>query len=61
MKLHPVVAAILGGIVAALMVAGPLVDNGLKPSDIIAIVLAGLSGTGLTAVRPPSKGKHVAE
>lgn len=43
-------AALLGGMAAAIATAIPLVDDGLKPSESLSIVLAGLVGSGLTAV-----------
>lgn len=46
----PLFLAVMGGVVAALSVAGPLVDDGVMASEWISIVLAGLLGTGLTAV-----------
>lgn len=61
---NPLLNALLGGLAAALAVAGPLVDDGVLPSEGIAIALAFLSGTGLTAV--PNRvrrveGKHRAD
>ena len=41
--------AVLGGAVAAISVAIPLVDDGLLMSEVLAITLAGLTGTGLAA------------
>jgi hypothetical protein len=55
MKLNPIAQAILGGVAAALVVAAPLVDDGVTASEIIAIVLAGLGGSGLTAVTPVAR------
>lgn len=49
---NPYIRALAGGLGAALVVAYPLVDNGVTPSEIIAIVGAFLSGSGLTAVAP---------
>lgn len=49
---NPYVRALAGGLASALAVAGPLVDNGVRPSEGIAIALAFLSGSGLTAVAP---------
>lgn len=50
---NPVLLALAGGLVAALATAGPLVDDGLRPSEAIAIALAFATGTGLTAVKTP--------
>jgi hypothetical protein len=52
---NPYVRALVGGLAAALAVAGPLVDNGLAPSEVVAVALAFLSGSGLTAVAPSGK------
>jgi len=41
--------AVLGGAVAAISVAIPLVDDGMRMSEVLSIALAGLVGTGLTA------------
>lgn len=49
-SLHLAVRALLGGLGSALAVAGPLVDNGLKASEGIAIALAFLTGSGLTSL-----------
>lgn len=58
---NPYVRAIAGGVAAALAVAGPLVDNGVTPSEAIAIAIAFISGSGLTAVAPSGyKGEHAA-
>lgn len=46
---NPVLNALLGGLASALAVAGPLVDDGVLASEAIAIALAFLAGTGLTA------------
>lgn len=54
-KLPPAVQALLGGLGTALLTAGPLVDDGVKASEAIAIALAFLSGSGLTAVKPNTK------
>ena len=56
---NPYVRAVLGGLVAGLGTAGPLVDNGVTPSEVIAIALATIIGTGLTAT--PSGQRVVAE
>lgn len=59
---NPYVRALAGGISAALAVAGPLVDDGLRPSEAIAVALAFLAGSGLTAVRPSApEPEHKAE
>lgn len=52
---HPYVRALVGGLVAAIVVASPIVDDGLTPSEILAIVGAFLSGSGLTAVAPDAR------
>jgi hypothetical protein len=46
------VKLVAGGIAAAILVASPLVDNGVTASEWLAIAGAFLSGTGLTAVVP---------
>lgn len=55
MTLHPLAQAILGGIVAAITIAIPLVDDGTSASEVLSILLGGIVGTGLTAVKPPRK------
>lgn len=55
MKLHPVVQAFLGGLVSAIVVASPIVDDGLLTSEILSIAGAFLVGSGLTAVAPTRK------
>jgi hypothetical protein len=52
---NPYVRALAGGLAAVVLVATPLVDDGLVPSDYLAILGAFLSGSGLTAV--PSAGE----
>ncbi|MGZ4518937.1 MAG: hypothetical protein ACXVXP_00020 [Mycobacteriaceae bacterium] len=44
--------SILGGLIAALSFAIPVVDNGLTPSEVLGIVLAGLTGLGVVYVVP---------
>lgn len=44
--------AILAGIVAALSFAVPVVDDGLAVSEVLGIILAGLTGTGLVYAIP---------
>jgi hypothetical protein len=51
---NPYVVALAGGVALALAVAGPLVDNGLAPSEVCAVVLAFLGGSGLAST-PNSK------
>lgn len=46
---NPTVRALAGAVAAGLAVAGPLVDNGVTPSEACAIALAFLAGAGLTA------------
>lgn len=50
MKLNPTARAVLGGIAAAIVVATPIVDNGLLPSEILSIAGAFLAGSGLAAL-----------
>ena len=63
---NPYVRAFVGGLSAAVLVATPLVDDGILGSEILAIVGAFLSGSGLTAVSPSGsladdyEGEHVA-
>lgn len=47
---NPVVRSLAGGLASAMLVAGPLVDNGVAPSEAISIALAFLTGTGLVAM-----------
>lgn len=47
---NPVIRALALGFASAAAVAGPLVDNGVKPSEAIAIAVAFVTGTGLTAM-----------
>lgn len=42
--------AVLGGATAAIATAIPLVDNGVLLSEGLSVALAGLVGTGLTAL-----------
>lgn len=44
--------AIIAGLVSAISFAIPVVDDGLIASEVLGIVLAGLVGSGLTAVVP---------
>jgi hypothetical protein len=43
---------LVGGAASAIATAIPLVDDGVLPSEWLSIALAGLVGTGLTAVVP---------
>lgn len=52
---NPYVQAVAGGIALALAVAGPLVDDGVAPSEYCSIALAFLGGSGLTAIVPTRK------
>ena len=54
------VNAVLAGIAGALAVAGPLVDDGLSPSEIVAVTLAFLASGGFAAT-PPKSGLPPAE
>lgn len=47
--------ALLGGLVAALSFAIPVVDDGLIASEVLGILLAGLTGTGLVYAVPNRK------
>ena len=47
---NPYVRLIAGGIAAAIIVASPIVDDGVTPSEALSILGAFLSGSGLTAV-----------
>lgn len=47
---NPYVRALAGGLGSALVVAGPLVDDGVLLSEAISIALAFLTGAGLTSV-----------
>lgn len=55
LHLNPYVRALVGGISAALIVATPLVDDGVTVSEWLAIAGALMSGSGLTAVAPAGK------
>lgn len=57
---NPYLNAVLGGLMAAIVVASPIVDDGVTASEVLSILGAFLSGTGLTAVRPAYRGRHVA-
>lgn len=46
---NPVLNALLGALATALAVLAPLIDNGLSPSEIVAVALAFLGGAGFTA------------
>lgn len=52
MKLGPYAKAIVGGVAAAVAFAIPVVDDGLLLSEVLGIVLAGLTGAGVTWVVP---------
>lgn len=47
-----VAKAVIGGVVAAISFAIPIVDDGLVASEVLGILLAGLTGTGLVYVTP---------
>ncbi|WP_166139608.1 hypothetical protein [Nocardioides ochotonae] len=47
---NPYVRMFIGGLVAAIAVATPIVDDGVTMSEALSILAAFLSGTGLTAV-----------
>lgn len=51
---------VLAGVAGALVAAGPLLDDGVVPSDVCAILLAGLTGTGLVSVGSKVKAKRKA-
>lgn len=51
-RLNPYMKAVLGGVVAALSFAIPIVDDGVTLSEVLGIVLAGLTGTGLVYAVP---------
>lgn len=46
---NPYLRALAGGLAAAILVATPIVDDGLLPSEVLSIVGAFLAGAGLTA------------
>lgn len=47
---NAVVRSLAGGLASAMLVAGPLVDNGVAPSEAISIAFAFLTGTGLAGM-----------
>lgn len=51
-KLTPYAKAIVAGIVTALSFAIPVVDDGLIASEVLGIILAGLTGTGVVYAVP---------
>lgn len=53
--LNPYAKAVIAGLVAAVSFAIPVIDNGLIASEILGIVLAGLTGSGLTYATPNKK------
>lgn len=53
--MHPHIKVALGGVATAIAVAIPLVDDGLVVSEVLSIILAGMSGAGLTAVPAPRR------
>lgn len=62
---NPYVRALVGGLASAIIVASPLVDDGVLPSEALSILGAFLSGSGLTALAPSgvgsgTGGKHAA-
>ena len=46
---NPYIRAILGGILSAILVASPIVDDGVTISECLAIGAAFITGSGLTA------------
>lgn len=56
--LNPYAKAIIGGLVAALSFAIPVVDDGLLLSEVLGIILAGLTGTGLVYAVPNRERKQ---
>ena len=51
-NLNPYAKAVIAGLIAALSFAIPVVDNGLLLSEVLGIVLAGLTGAGFTYAVP---------
>jgi membrane protease YdiL (CAAX protease family) len=51
-KLAPYAKAISAALASALAFAIPVVDDGLLPSEVLGIVLAGLIGLGVTYAVP---------
>lgn len=52
---NPVVQALAGGVANAAAIGGPLLDDGVKASDVCAIVVAFIVGAGLTRVAPAAR------
>jgi hypothetical protein len=52
MTLAPYAKSVLAGLGAALAFAIPVVDNGLTASEVLGVVLAGLSGAGVVYAVP---------
>lgn len=51
-RFKPYAKAILSGLIAAISFAIPCVDDGLIPSEVLGIVLAGLTGLGIVYAVP---------
>lgn len=47
MKFAPYAKSLLAGLIAAISFAVPVVDDGLVPSEILGIILAGAVGLGV--------------
>lgn len=52
MNLKPYAKSLLGGTVAAISFAIPCVDDGLVASEVLGIILAGLTGLGVVYAVP---------
>ena len=52
MNIRPYAKAVVGGVVAALSFAVPVVDDGLIVSEVLGILVAGLTGSGIVWVVP---------
>lgn len=52
MNIKPYAKSLLAGTIAAISFAIPCVDDGLVPSEVLGIVLAGLTGLGVVYAVP---------
>jgi hypothetical protein len=51
-KIKPYAKSVLAGTISAISFAIPVVDDGLRPSEILGIALAGLIGLGVVYAVP---------
>lgn len=54
-RLRPYAKAVAASIAAGIAFAVPVVDDGLKPSEILGILGAGLAGAGIVYAAPRNR------